>query len=47
MTVRRLLDKVCVLPDNANRSPQVLQRQIESDVFRWSSVLKGAPAVAN
>jgi hypothetical protein len=47
VTSKRLLDKGCILPDRAERSPQALQERVESEVARWSSILKGAKAVRN
>ena len=47
ITLRRLLDMDCAHPNKADRSPQALQKPVESEVVGWSSVLKGAPAVAN
>jgi putative tricarboxylic transport membrane protein len=44
---RRLLDMGCGLPEKTDRSPQALQRRVETEVARWSSVLKGARDVAN
>jgi hypothetical protein len=36
-----------VFQKKTDRSPQALQRRVETEVARWSSVLKGARAVAN
>jgi hypothetical protein len=37
----------CVIPDKKDRTPQALQSFVESEVARWSSVLKAAGATAN
>ena len=47
ITLRRLLDRGCALPDKADRSPQAPQKSVASKVVCCSSVLKGAPAVAS
>src|SRR5436190_7479572 len=39
-TRKRLIDLGAQLPDNARRTPQALQKLVESDVARWTSVLK-------
>jgi tripartite-type tricarboxylate transporter receptor subunit TctC len=39
-TAKRLLDIGCVLPEKADRTPQALQKRVESEVARWSLVLK-------
>jgi tripartite-type tricarboxylate transporter receptor subunit TctC len=39
-TRKRLLALGCVIPDAAHRTPQTLQSRVESEVLRWSSVLK-------
>jgi tripartite-type tricarboxylate transporter receptor subunit TctC len=41
---KRLLDIGCAIPDKANRTPQALQTRVESELARWSSVLKAAGA---
>jgi len=40
-TRKRLLALGCVIPAKADRTPQALQSRVESEVLRWSSVLKG------
>jgi tripartite-type tricarboxylate transporter receptor subunit TctC len=39
-TSKRLLDIGCFIPDKTLRTPQALQERVESEVARWSSVLK-------
>jgi tripartite-type tricarboxylate transporter receptor subunit TctC len=39
-TRRRLLELGSVLPDKAGRSPQALQKLVESEVARWNPILK-------
>jgi tripartite-type tricarboxylate transporter receptor subunit TctC len=39
-TRKRLLALGCVIPATADRTPQALQSRVESEVLRWSSVLK-------
>ena len=39
-TAKHLLDIGCAIPDKADRTPQALQKRVESEVARWSSVLK-------
>jgi tripartite-type tricarboxylate transporter receptor subunit TctC len=39
-TAKRLLDIGCLIPDKADRTPQALQKRVESEVARWSAVLK-------
>lgn len=47
-TVRkRLIDLGGVIPDRAGRSPQALQKLVESEVARWTPVLKAAGVVGN
>jgi len=46
-TSKRLLQIGCVIPDKNDRTPQALQRFVESEVARWSLVLKAAGAKAN
>lgn len=41
-TRKRLLELGSVIPDNAGRSPQALQKLVESEVARWTPILKGA-----
>ena len=44
-TLKRLLDIGSDVPTMADRTPQALQRLVESEVSRWSSLLKAAGAV--
>jgi tripartite-type tricarboxylate transporter receptor subunit TctC len=46
-TRKRLLDLGGVIPDAAGRGPDALQKLVESEVARWTPVLKAAGAVAN
>jgi tripartite-type tricarboxylate transporter receptor subunit TctC len=46
-TRKRLLDLGSVLPDKAGRSPAALQKLVESEVARWTPVLKAAGVTAN
>ena len=46
-TSKRLLQIGCVIPDKSERTPRALQRFVESEVARWSSVLKAAGVAAN
>ena len=39
-TRKRLIDLGAQIPDNAHRTPEALQRLVESEVPRWASVLK-------
>jgi tripartite-type tricarboxylate transporter receptor subunit TctC len=39
-TSKRLLDIGCSIPEKADRAPQALQERVESEVARWSLVLK-------
>jgi tripartite-type tricarboxylate transporter receptor subunit TctC len=41
---KRLLDMGCAIPDKPNRTPQSLQKRVESELARWASVLKAAGA---
>ena len=41
-TRKRLLDLGSVIPDRAGRSPQALQKLVESEVARWTPILKSA-----
>lgn len=41
-TRKRLLDLGSVIPDKAGRSPQALQKLVESEIARWNPILKGA-----
>lgn len=46
-TRKRLLDLGGVVPNAAERTPEALQKLVESEVARWTPVLKAAGAVAN
>lgn len=46
-TRKRLLELGSVIPDKAGRTPAALQKLVESEVARWTPVLKAAGAVAN
>lgn len=46
-TRKRLLDLGGVIPDRAGRSPEALQKLVESEVARWMPVLKGAASQAS
>ena len=39
-TRKRLLQIGCEIPNKKDRTPQALQKFVESEVARWSSVLK-------
>ena len=39
-TRKRLLDLGSVIPDKAGRSPQALQKLVESEIARWNPILK-------
>jgi len=41
-TRKRLLQLGSVIPDKAGRSPQALQKLVESEVARWTPILKAA-----
>ena len=45
-TKKRLLDLGGVLPTAAERTPDGLQKLVESEVARWTPVLKAAGATA-
>ena len=45
-TRKRLLDLGSVIPDRAGRSPQALQKLVESEVARWTPILKSSMAGA-
>ena len=45
-TRKRLLDIGNEIPDKADRTPQSLQKLVDSEVTRWSSVLKAAGVTA-
>ncbi len=46
-TKKRLLELGSVLPDKAGRTPAALQKLVESEVARWTPVLKAAGVTAN
>jgi tripartite-type tricarboxylate transporter receptor subunit TctC len=46
-TRKRLLELGSVIPDTAGRSPAALQKLVESEVARWTPVLKAAGVTAN
>jgi tripartite-type tricarboxylate transporter receptor subunit TctC len=46
-TRKRLLELGGVIPEKDGRSPEALQKLVESEVARWTPVLKAAGAVAN
>lgn len=46
-TRKRLLDLGGVVPNAAERTPEALEKLVESEVARWTPVLKAAGAVAN
>ncbi len=46
-TRKRLLELGSVIPDTAGRSPDALQKLVESEVARWTPVLKAAGVTAN
>lgn len=46
-TRKRLLELGSVIPDVAGRSPEALQKLVESEVARWTPVLKAAGVTAN
>jgi tripartite-type tricarboxylate transporter receptor subunit TctC len=46
-TRKRLLELGSVIPDRAGRSPAALQKLVESEVARWTPILKAAGATAN
>ena len=43
-TRKRLLDLGGIIPDKAGRTPAALQKLVESEVARWTPVLKAAMA---
>jgi tripartite-type tricarboxylate transporter receptor subunit TctC len=45
-TRKRLLEIGSEIPDKLDRTPQVLQKLVESEVARWSSLLKAAGVTA-
>jgi tripartite-type tricarboxylate transporter receptor subunit TctC len=44
-TRKRLLDLGGVIPDKKDRGPDPLQKLVESEVARWTPVLKAAGVV--
>lgn len=44
---KRLVDLGGVVPNKTDRTPQALQKLVESEVARWTPILKAAGAVAN
>lgn len=46
-TRKRLLDLGGVIPSKTERTPDALQKLVESEVARWTPILKAAGAVAN
>jgi putative tricarboxylic transport membrane protein len=46
-TRKRLLELGSVIPDRAGRSPEALQKLVESEVARWTPILKAAGVTAN
>lgn len=46
-TRKRLLELGSVIPDKSGRTPAALQKLVESEVARWTPVLKAAGATAN
>jgi tripartite-type tricarboxylate transporter receptor subunit TctC len=46
-TRKRLLDLGSVIPDKSGRTPAALQKLVESEVARWTPVLKAAGVTAN
>jgi tripartite-type tricarboxylate transporter receptor subunit TctC len=45
-TKKRILELGGVIPDKAGRTPEALQKLVESEVARWTPVLKAAGVVA-
>ena len=45
-TRKRLLELGGVIPEGAARGPQALQKVVESEVARWTPVLKAAGVTA-
>ena len=43
---KRLLDIGSEIPAKPDRTPQALQKLVESEVARWSSLLKAAGVIA-
>jgi tripartite-type tricarboxylate transporter receptor subunit TctC len=46
-TRKRILDLGGTIPSKAERTPEALQKLVESEVARWTPILKAAGAVAN
>ena len=46
-TTKRLLQIGSLIPDKRERTPQALQRLVESEVARWALVLKAVGGTAN
>jgi tripartite-type tricarboxylate transporter receptor subunit TctC len=46
-TRKRLLELGSVIPDRTGRSPEALQKLVESEVARWTPILKAAGVTAN
>lgn len=46
-TAKRLLQIGSVIPDKKDRTPEALRQFVESEVVRWSSVMKPTGATAN
>jgi hypothetical protein len=46
-TSKRLLQIGSMIPDKKDRTPEALRQFVESEVARWSSVLKAPGATAN
>jgi tripartite-type tricarboxylate transporter receptor subunit TctC len=46
-TKKRILDLGGTIPSKAERTPEALQKLVESEVARWTPILKAAGAVAN
>ena len=44
-TRKRLLELGGIIPEGADRGPQALQKLVESEVARWTPVLKAAGVV--
>jgi len=43
-TASRLLEVGCFIPEKVDRTPQALEKRVESEVARWSSVFKTVAA---
>jgi tripartite-type tricarboxylate transporter receptor subunit TctC len=46
-TRKRLLELGSIIPEGEGRSPAALQKLVESEVARWTPILKAAGATAN